>query len=119
MITRDEVRRIALTLSEVTETGHFSAPAFSVAGKMFAVLREGGRVTLRLELEHQINLIELQPEQFQRVHGSARNDRAGREGWTYCAYEACSPTDIRGALRLAWSSVAPKRLAKEIEDWAG
>jgi hypothetical protein len=119
MITRDEVRRIALTLPEVTETGHFSAPAFSVAGKMFAVLREEGRVTLRLELEDQINLIALQPEQFLRVQGGARNDRAGREGWTYCAYETCNPSDTGRALRLAWSSVAPKRLDKEIGEWTG
>ena len=56
MTTRDDVARIALSLPQTTAADHFAAPSYRVKGKAFAILREEGRVTLKLDPEDQANL---------------------------------------------------------------
>lgn len=111
MTTRDDVRRIALSLPETTETDHFDAPSYRVKGKAFAILREAGRVTIKLDPEDQANLVLARPGVIEPVSGAgARVASAARQGWTFVRYELCDPAEIARLLRLAWEGVAPKRL---------
>lgn len=110
MASLQDVRQIALALPEVEEVGHFGAPSFRVGKSAFAVLRETGRITLKLDPEDQHNLVAAHPSFVVPVSGGSRNDRAGREGWSYVDYEACDPILLASLLKLAWSGVAPRRL---------
>ena len=55
MASIDDVRRIALQLPGTTEVVHFGAPSFRAGKKIFAVLREPGKVTLGLNPDDQAN----------------------------------------------------------------
>ncbi|HEY5070446.1 MAG TPA: MmcQ/YjbR family DNA-binding protein [Caulobacteraceae bacterium] len=111
MATLDEVRLIALSLPETTQSDHFNAPSFRVNKKIFAVLREPGRMTIKLDLEDQHNLVQGHPGVIEPVSGKGvRVASAARAGWTSVRYGLCDEGQIAELLRLAWSSVAPKRL---------
>jgi hypothetical protein len=108
----EDVRRIALGLPETSVSDHFGAPSFRVNKKIFAILRQPGRVTLKLDPEDQHNLTEGRPGVVEPVAGKgARDSSAGRAGWTYVRYGLCDEDEIARLLRLAWSGVAPRRLA--------
>lgn len=111
MASLDDVRRIALSLPETSEADHFGAPSFKVSRKVFAVLREPGRVTIKLDPEDQYNLMAGHPGVIERVPGTGvRTGRAGRDGWTLVSYGQFDEADVATFLKLAWSDVAPKRL---------
>ena len=111
MATDHDVRRIALSLPEATESHHFDAPSFRVNKKIFAVLRESGRVTIKLDPEDQHNLVEGHPGVIEPVSGQGgRVASAARAGWTFVRYDLCDETRLTNLLRLAWSGVAPKKL---------
>ena len=69
MTTRDDVARIALSLPQTTAADHFAAPSYRVKGKAFAILREEGRVTLKLDPEDQANLAPARPGVVEPVSG--------------------------------------------------
>ncbi len=107
MATRDEVRRLALGLPGVTQDDHFDAPSFRMKGKAFAILREEGRVTIKLDPEDQANLILARPGVVEPVSGpGARVEKAARQGWSFVRYELCDEAEMERLLRLAWEEVA-------------
>ena len=111
MATQDDIRRIALTLPETSQSDHFGVPSFRVNKKIFAVLREPGRVTIRLDPEDQHNLVQGRPGVIEPVSGKGgRAATAARAGWTFVRYDLCDEGQVANLLRLAWSGVAPKRL---------
>ncbi len=110
MASLDDVRRLALALPGTQEVEHFRAPSFKAGKKIFAVLREPGKVTLGLDPDDQANLVAARPGVVEPVGGGTRNDKAGRAGWTYVAFGDCDETELAMLLKLAWSGVAPKRL---------
>jgi hypothetical protein len=109
--TAEDIRRLALALPETSEADHFAAPSFRVNKKIFAILREEGRVTLKLDPLDQQNLVAGHPGVVEPVGGpGTRNARAGAQGWTFVSYGPCDEARIASLLKLAWSGVAPKRL---------
>ena len=112
MTSRDDVLRLAMSLPEAEEVSHFGAVSVRVGKSIFAVLREADRVTIRLDPEDQHNLVAGRPGLVSPVAGGKRNERAGREGWTYVRYEACDEAELGALLRMAWATVAPKRLLR-------
>jgi hypothetical protein len=104
MLTRDDVRRAALALPEASEEGHFDIPSFRVAKKIFCTVHvDHPRIVLKLTPEDQHNLLD--DGVIEPVAGSY-----GRKGWTVVWFERLDHARLESLLRLAWSTVAPKRL---------
>ena len=106
MLTRDDVRQAALSLPEAYEEGHFDTPSFRVAKKIFCTIHlDRPRIVLKLDPKDQHNLVD--GESVTPVDGAW-----GRKGWTYVWFEKLPPARLPELLRLAWATVAPKRLLK-------
>jgi len=107
MLTRDDVRRIALSMPESYEASHFDVADFRVNRKIFCTLHaDAPRIVLKLDPEDQHNLLD--GDAIQQVGGSW-----GRKGWTYVYFERLEPGRLPTLMRVAWATVAPKRLLKE------
>jgi hypothetical protein len=106
MLTRDDVRAAALALPEAYEASHFDVADFRVNKKIFCTLHaDQPRAVLKLHPEDQHNLLDGQA--VQRVGGAW-----GGKGWTYLYYEKLAAEQLPVLMRLAWATVAPKRLLK-------
>jgi predicted DNA-binding protein (MmcQ/YjbR family) len=106
MLTRDDIRRIALSMPEAYEEPHFHTAPFRVANKIFCTLHNPeARIMLKLDPEDQANLsdgVAIEP-----VPGSW-----GRKGSTFVWFEKLEPERLPELTRMAWAQVAPKRLLK-------
>jgi hypothetical protein len=106
MLTRDDVRRIALSMPEAYEEPHFDIPSFRVARKIFCTIHvKEPRIMLKLDAEDQHNLSD--GEVIMPVPGSW-----GRHGSTYVYFEKLDAERLPGLMQMAWANVAPKRLLK-------
>ncbi len=106
MLTRDDVRAAALTLPEAYESSHFDVQDFRVSKKIFCTVHQDQpRIVLKLDPEDQHNLLD--GEAVRKVDGAW-----GGKGWTYVYFEKLEPERLPGLIRLAWATVAPKRLLK-------
>jgi len=106
MITRDDVRRIALSMPEAHEEPHFHMASFRVGKRIFCTLHDPEpRIMLKLDPEDQANLsdgVAIEP-----VPGGW-----GRKGSTFVWFERLEPERLPDLMRTAWARVAPKRLLK-------
>lgn len=106
MLTRDDIRAAALAMPEAYESSHFEVADFRVNKKIFCTLHaDQPRGVLKLHPEDQQNLLD--GEALRRVDGAW-----GLKGWTYLYYEELEPARLPILMRLAWATVAPKRLIK-------
>ena len=106
MLTREDIRKAALAMPEAYEAAHFETSSFRVNKKIFCVIHEDRpRAVLKLDPEDQHNLAD--GDAIQPVEGSW-----GRRGCTYLYYERLARDRFDQLLRLAWATVAPKRLLK-------
>lgn len=106
MLTRDDVRDAALALPEAHEAAHFDIPSFRVGKKIFCTVHlDQPRIVLKLDPEDQHNLID--GDSVQAIDGGY-----GRKGWTYLYFERADRARLEQLLRLAWATVAPKRLLR-------
>lgn len=106
MLTRDDVRKIALSMPEAYEEPHFHMASFRVAGKIFCTLHSPEqRIMLKLDPEDQRNLadgVAIEP-----VPGSW-----GKKGSTLVWLEKLEPERLPDLMRMAWARVAPERLLR-------
>ncbi len=95
MIGEDRVRRLATRLPEVTEKPSYGTPAFYVAGRIFARLREepGVLVCWRASPDDREILLQADPEKFFTTDHFRRHASVLAE-----------------LLAEAWEARAPKRL---------
>lgn len=108
MLTEADVRRIALALPQSVEAPHFETASFRVGKKIFCTLGAASdRIVLKFDPEDQANLILDAPDALTPVPGAW-----GRKGWTHAAYGGLSEARLEMLMRLAWATVAPKRLLK-------
>jgi hypothetical protein len=108
MIDPDVIRAIALALPEAIEADHHGFPSFRVAGKIFCTLSEDRLwLMVKLDPEDQHNFVQAHPGVVQPVPGYW-----GRHGSTYVDLSAANRALIATLMRLAWSRLAPKRLAR-------
>ena len=95
-------------MPQAEEAPHFDATSFRVNKKIFCTLGEAGaRVVLKFHPEDQANLIADAPDAITPVPGAW-----GRKGWTHAAFAHLAEKRLETLMRLAWATVAPKRLLK-------
>ena len=106
MLTRDDVRRIALAQPEAYEADHFGMPSFRVGKKIFCTIHQDHpRAMLKLHPEDQRNLTEGLPCVVEPVPGYW-----GSKGSTFVWFERIEEPRFAELMRMAWAQVAPKRL---------
>lgn len=105
------IRSIALSFPEVTESPHFDKTSFRVAKKIFATCNEtANRITLKLSEADQFAFTELGKGAIYPVP-----NKWGKQGWTNLELDKLADAIVVEALKTAYISVAPERLAKLIE----
>ncbi|WP_159717837.1 MmcQ/YjbR family DNA-binding protein [Geminicoccus flavidas] len=105
-MTPDDVRRLALAMPEAVEGSHMGHPDFRVRNRIFAAMRpEEGVAVVKLPPEHQRVLLDAEPLLFSPAPGAW-----GRQGWTRLRLGGCDEATLQDALRVAWRTVAPRRL---------
>jgi hypothetical protein len=109
MVTRDDIRDLALQLPEAEEAGHHGIPSFRVGGKIFSTIHlDHPRMMAKLGPEDQHNLSAAHPGVVEPVPGYW-----GRKGSTFVFFERADAALIKLVLDLAWRNVVPRRLAGE------
>jgi hypothetical protein len=106
----DEFRRIALSMTEASESSHMAHPDFRVGGKIFATLGYPDQCSgvVMLSPEQQKNFLRAHPDAFIPVKGAW-----GRRGGTHVRLDAVDSATLRSAMVAAWLKRAPKRLIKQ------
>jgi hypothetical protein len=111
MVSRAQLKNIALSMPEAQENSHFGQPDFRVRNKIFAGLsREGEIAWLKVASSVQVVLLTTRPEVFKAAAGAW-----GRSGWTYVQLPKVKPAELRTFVRDSWRLVAPKTLTAEEE----
>ncbi len=110
MISKESFRQLALSFPETKEEPHFEKPAFKVAKKIFATLNlVENRATIKLTPSEQDVFCLYDKNVMYPVP-----NKWGQLGWTHINLETI-PEEMRiDALRTAYCSVAPKRLADQV-----
>ena len=100
-MTKDDFRRIALSLDGAEEGSHMGAADFRVGGRIFATLasQAKGYGNLMLTPEQQATFVEEAPDVFVPIHGGW-----GRMGMTHAVLAKVTEDVLAGALRTAWQN---------------
>jgi hypothetical protein len=107
VISDSDIRGIALSLPEAYEDTHRGVPAFRIQARIFAMLsNDAPRLIIKLEREDQLNMMDGHPGVV--VPGR----HYSHHGWTRVDCEQAGRDLAEILLKLAWTHVAPKRLAK-------
>jgi hypothetical protein len=108
MPTHSDVRRLALALPETYEEPHFDLGSFRVNRKIFCTMGEdAARIMLKFDPEDQKNLVADDPAAIQPVPGYW-----GQKGSTYIQFAQLDEARLASLMRLAWATVAPRRLSR-------
>jgi predicted DNA-binding protein (MmcQ/YjbR family) len=110
MITPESFRQIALSFPETTEEPHFEKPAFKVTKKIFATMNlVESRATVKLTPADQDVFCLYDVHVMYPVP-----NKWGKQGWTHINLQTIPEEMCMDALRTAYCSVAPKRLADQV-----
>jgi hypothetical protein len=108
MLTYADVLRLALALPETHEAPHFDLNSVRVNRKIFCTLGANSlRIMLKFDPEDQKNLVADDPATIEPVPGYW-----GQKGSTYVCYGTLDEARLAVLIRLAWATVAPKRLLR-------
>jgi hypothetical protein len=110
--TFDDVRRIAMSLSESAEVLTWGTDVtFRVGKKIFAIGGdEATHVSIKASLESQSDLVYRDPVTF------APAPYVGRYGWINVDLDRIDVEELETLLRQAWRLTAPKKLAASIPE---
>jgi hypothetical protein len=105
-MTVEDFRRIALSFPDTSENAHMNHPDFRTNGKIFATLHypDDGWAMVKLPPEQQASFVESAPSAFVPVKGGW-----GKQGATNVRVANVDEPTLRGALSIAWQSVAQKK----------
>ena len=110
MLSREDVRRVALSQPEAYEADHHGMPSFRVGKKIFCTIHQDRpRTMLKLDPEDQRNLSEGDPQVIEPVPGYW-----GRNGSTFVWFERIDEPRLADLMRMAWAQVAPKALQAKV-----
>jgi hypothetical protein len=109
-MTVNQFRRMALTLPEVEELGHMDHPDFRVGGKIFDTLGYPDKTwgMVKLTPEQQRMFVPANPGVFVPAPGAW-----GLQGSTLVRLRAADADAVAEAMKAAWLSRAPKKLAEQ------
>jgi hypothetical protein len=100
-----EVRRLALSLPEVSEQPHFHLTSFRVKGKIFATAPpEGHYLNVFVDDEQREMMVAVDPKAYDALRWGKKI--AGLR----VNVAAAKARDVEALLRMAWERKAPKRL---------
>jgi hypothetical protein len=99
-MTKDDLRRLALTLPSVEEKSHFDKADFRVKNKIFVSLKDDATGVVKLTLEDQRVMMDAEPKIFQPIPGGW-----GRKGWTKIVLANADEVTLKSALQTAWQTV--------------
>ena len=97
-------RALALSLPEAVEQDHHGRPSFRVGGRIFATLRDEGRMNVMLDEGGILTAVEDAPEVCEPVYWGKRLAAVAVK------LERAEPAFLAELLRDAWETKAPKRL---------
>jgi len=111
-MTKNDFRKLALSLPEAVEALHMNHPDFRVRGKIFATLGypNDGWGMVKLTSKEQQRLVDIDPEAFVLAKGAW-----GKMGATLVRLRRADKAVVKKALTAAWCNTAPKTLARQIE----
>lgn len=105
-VSADEARSLALALPEAVEQDHHGRPSFRVAGKIFATLRDEGRMNVMLDEGGILTAVEDEPDVCEVVYWGKRLAAVAVQ------LDRADPPFLAELLRDAWETKAPKRLLR-------
>ncbi|MEQ1666726.1 MAG: MmcQ/YjbR family DNA-binding protein [Bdellovibrionales bacterium] len=109
MISKDEVRRLALSFEETSEEPHFDKTSFRVKGKIFATLNlEHNRACVRLSPIDQDVFCSFKKEVIYPVPNAW-----GKQGWTLISLKKVRKDMFKDILTSAYCFVAPAKLSSK------
>jgi len=118
--TPGDLRRVALAMPEAYEDVHRRRPAFRVDKRIFAMLGVTGEGALFTSLGWD-NVAVVKLDRDDQLNMAAAYEGAveptetyGHHGWTYLRLDQLDDEALTLILRLAWTHVAPKRLARTL-----
>ncbi len=107
MVTIENLRTLAMALTEVTEAPHFEKSSFRVRKKIFCTVNQEKRqAVLKLNENDQSVFCAYDPEAVYPVAGAW-----GKKGWTIFELSKTHADLFTDALHTAYRTVAPKKLA--------
>jgi hypothetical protein len=107
MITIDELRKLALSFEETIESPHFELTSFRINKKIFMTLDvKKKRAMIKLSMIDQSLFVD--DKTIYPVPGAW-----GTKGATYFELEKVRPDVFKEALKVAYCSIAPKKLAEK------
>jgi len=108
MLTLAEVRRIALSLPEVTEEGHFGIPSFRIGKKIFATVPDQESLRIMLGPEEIAAATSTDPEAFEELWW-------GKQLAGIVVHLAkADGRQVKDLLGEAWRRKAPRTLAAKL-----
>ena len=104
MVSLEQARSLALSLTEAVEQDHHGRPSFRVANKIFATLRDEGHMNVMLDEGGIRTAIHRDPQTFEEVWWGKKLTAVRVD------LRRVEAATLRELLEEAWELRAPKRL---------